>query len=111
TELVERIVAYQTEMGIQSEVEAARRLLDEALKRRDDWESIARRFQERLGETKLLPEIAKDILMGHPLVSDISFRQTSITFQLTTGESVTIFDDQSIRAKDRHGTEWMINSE
>lgn len=109
-ELVERIVAYQTEMGIQSEVEAARRLLDEALKSRDNWESITRRFQERLKETKLLPEIAKDILMGHPLVSDIGIRQSSITFQLTSGESVTIFGDGTAQAKDRHGRDWSIDA-
>lgn len=107
-ELVERIVAYQEEMGIQSEVEAARRLLDEALKRRDNWESLTRRFQERLKESKLLSDIAKDILMGHPLVSVIKIEENAIAFELTTSENVRISDNGEALANDRFNRNWLI---
>lgn len=103
TELVERIVAYQNEMGMQSEVEAARRLLDEALKSRDDWRSIARRFKEKLSETKVLTDIAKDVLMGHPLVTAIRIQGDSIEFSLKGGEQVTVHDVGVIEAVDGDG--------
>lgn len=109
TELVERLVAYQEAMGLQSEVEAARRLLDEALKHRDDWLAITRRFQEKLKETRMMSDIAKDVLMGHPLVNNIGIGAGSISFALTTGESVTIFSDGDARAKDRRGTEILLD--
>ncbi|OQP84206.1 hypothetical protein BTR14_20610 [Rhizobium rhizosphaerae] len=91
TELVERIIAYQTEMGIASEVEAARRLLDEALRHREDWFAITRRFQERLKETKVMSDIAKEVLVGHPKVRSVKFASGgSIQFEVTTGDEVTI---------------------
>lgn len=102
TELVERILAYQTDMGLQSEVEAARRLLDEALKRRDDWRLITRRFLERLKETRVLPDIAKDVLMGHPLIQQVSWSDANITFQTTSGETVRIDRDGTVQAENEY---------
>lgn len=102
TELVDRIVAYQNEMGLQSEVEAVRRLLDDALKSRDDWRSIARRFKDRLSETRVLSDIAKDVLMGHPLVTQINMHGDAIQFLLKTGESVTIHSVGVVEAYDEN---------
>ncbi|MGP2493530.1 hypothetical protein ACTDI4_18105 [Mesorhizobium sp. PUT5] len=99
-ELVERITAFQQDMGLQSEVEAARKLLDEALKRRDDWRAITRRFQEKLKETRMLTDIAGEVLVGHPLVEGINFASDSITFKLTTGETVTVNKDGTTFAID-----------
>ena len=102
-DLVERIVEYQNEMGIASEVEAARRLLDEALMRRDDWRSIAKRFKERLTETRVLTDIAKDVLIGHPLVSKVAFKTNSVEFSLSTDENVEINKSGEVTAQDEHG--------
>lgn len=102
TDLVERIVAYQNDMGLQSEVEAARRLLDEALKRRDDWRTIARRFLERLKDTRVLPDIAKDVLIGHPMVQQVSWSDTNIVFITTTGETVRIERDGTVYAENEY---------
>jgi hypothetical protein len=74
-ELVGRIVAYQNEVGLSSEVEAARRLLDAALKSRDTYSTLIARFRSRLTETRIPAEIAKDVLVGHPLVERISFKE------------------------------------
>lgn len=104
TELVERIVAYQSEMGLQSEVEAARRLLDDALKSRDDWRSIARRFKDRLSETRVISDIAKDVLMGHPLVTQINMHGSdAIQFSLKSGETVTVHTIGLIEGYDENG--------
>jgi hypothetical protein len=105
TELVERITAFQTDMGLQSEVEAARKLLDEALKRRDDWRAITRRFQEKLKETRMLTDIAGEVLVGHPLIEGINFAPNSITFKLTTGETVTVNKDGTTNAVDEYNNE------
>lgn len=110
-ELVERIVAYQNEMGIQSEVEAARRLLDEALKRRDNWRTITRRFLEKLKQTRVLTDIAGDVLMGHPLVEGMSFAQDAITFKLTSGEEVTIRKDGTMHAEDSYNNRIELDPE
>ncbi|GAA2885603.1 hypothetical protein GGQ99_005074 [Aminobacter niigataensis] len=104
-ELVERIAAYQKDMGIQSEVEAARRLLDEALKSRDDWRSITRRFKEKLAETRVLSEIAKEVLVGHPLVSHIAFEPNMVRFTLTTGETVEVTGSGGVMATDNYNNQ------
>ena len=104
-DLVDRITDFQTEMGIQSEVEAVRRLLDEALMRRDDWRSITRRFKDRLQETRVLSDIAKDVLVGHPLVQSVGFEPNLVRFNLTTGETVEITSRGSVSAKQDYGPE------
>lgn len=103
TELVERITAYQEKLGLNSEVEAVRRLLDIALTSGDDWHAIALRFQERLEETPSLTDAAKDILVGHPLVHRLAMNPGSITFEVTSGETVTITSGGEVTAKDRDG--------
>jgi hypothetical protein len=93
-ELVDRIVEFQQKMGIGSEVEAARRLLDEALKHRDDARAITNRFQARLKETKIMSDITRDVLIGHPLLSSVSMDQSNmIKFSLKTGDRVVIYDN------------------
>lgn len=93
TELVERIVAYQQEVGISSEVEAARRLLDEGLKHHDTGLSITRRFQDRLKDTRLLADVAKDVLIGHPLLSTLRMELDRIEFTLLRGDQITVHAD------------------
>ncbi|WP_137392265.1 hypothetical protein [Rhodoligotrophos defluvii] len=83
TELVDRIVAFQAEKGFPSEVEAVRKLLDEALKSRDTDKTIIRRFLYRLEKLRLPTEVAKDVLVGHPLVTDLSFGRDHIKFTIS----------------------------
>jgi len=73
TEMVDRIVAYQKERGLASEVEAVRRLLDDALKSRDNLERIINRYLSRLGQYKVHADAAREVLVGHPLVRSITF--------------------------------------
>ena len=81
-ELYERIVKFQEDKGYPSEVEAVRRLLDEALKSRDDIHMIVSRFLDRLKVNKIAHEVAKDVLVGHPLVKEISFDGEAIMFRV-----------------------------
>jgi len=111
TELVDRITKFQADMKLQSEVEAARRLLDEALKHRDDAEAIARRFLERLKETRMMSDIAKDVLVGHPLISSLKISTGSISFGMTTGDQVTVFQDGTASLVDRHKRAFSINAD
>ncbi|TPM33717.1 hypothetical protein FJ955_02960 [Mesorhizobium sp. B2-2-2] len=111
TELVDRITSFQADMKLQSEVEAARRLLDEALKQRDDAEAITRRFLERLKDTRMMSDIAKDVLVGHPLINQIKINASSISFGMTTGDQVTVFQDGTASMQDRHKQSFNINSE
>ncbi|MDX8438330.1 hypothetical protein [Mesorhizobium australafricanum] len=111
TELVERITKFQADMQLPSEVEAARRLLDEALKHRDDAEAITRRFIERLKETRMMSDIAKDVLVGHPLIDQLKISTGSISFGMTTGDTVTVFQDGTASLVDRHKRSFSINSD
>lgn len=106
TELVERIVAFQKEMGIPSEVEAARRLLDDALKFRDDWRSLTERFRLKLAELRDISDAARDVLVGHPLVETISFMRRGVSFSLTTGEQTEVDISGEVSAKDAGGREF-----
>ena len=101
-ELVGRILAFQRETGLPSETEAARRLLDEGLKRHDTYKSIIDRFLNRFKEIRILSDAAKEVLAGHPLISTIRFEDNAIHFRLinhwkitvNTSGAVDIVDDQ-----------------
>jgi hypothetical protein len=81
-EMVERITAFQREKGLPSEVEAVRRLIDEALKSRDTLETIINRMLAKLAQTRIASEAAKDVLVGHPLVTGVSFEASRVHFWL-----------------------------
>lgn len=93
TDLVARINSHQKEMGFSSEVEAVRRLLDEALMHRDTMDTIIRRFTKQLGKSLVLSDVVKDVLVGHPLVEEIHQKGDSITFKMTGGVSIQIRRD------------------
>ncbi|NEJ21044.1 hypothetical protein GR247_12800 [Rhizobium leguminosarum] len=88
-DLVERIAGYQRQAQLTSEVEAVRRLLEEALKYRDDWWSLTQRFREQLASVRSLSEAARETLVGHPLITNIAFNRDSLEFTLSSGETVT----------------------
>lgn len=96
TETVERIVEYQKEKGFQSEVEAVRRLLDEALKSRDTPTKIINRLLARLEVHRVATAAAGEVLMGHPMVEGMRFTRDSVTVKLTDAPEVTIQDDGSV---------------
>jgi hypothetical protein len=82
SDLVDRVVRYQTERGMKSEVEAVRRLIDEALKMRDDDEDIMGRFLTALHENRDLNDAAREVLVGHPLVTEIKFHESIIELMI-----------------------------
>lgn len=106
-ELVDRIVAFQEEKGYSSEVEAARKLLDEALKSRDDESRIIRRFQERLQSLRMPAEVAKDVLVGHPLISDISFGADHVDFSVKGHGKYRIKSSGNTYEWDIFNTKWI----
>ncbi|WP_339642193.1 hypothetical protein [uncultured Pelagibacterium sp.] len=103
TDLVERIVAYQEDKALPSEVEAVRRFLDEALKNRDSVADVINRFMARLENLRLASEIAKDVLVGHPLITGLGFDSQSVTFHSSDGFHVTISDKGLVNIKDPDG--------
>lgn len=82
TELLERLRAYQAANGIASEVEAARRLLDSALQMRDSIQDVLNKLAARYREEQDLRVLARDVLVTHPLVQDISITDEEMTFKL-----------------------------
>jgi hypothetical protein len=96
-DLVDRIVEFQREKGYPSEVEAVRRLLDEALKYRDTTDKIVSRFMSRLRSMRITSEVAKDVLVAHPLISTLSFGQDHVSFAMKDRlYEVTIYDSGAV---------------
>lgn len=105
-ELVDRIVEFQNEKGYPSEVEAVRKLLDEALLHRDDIHSIIKRFKSRLDKLKMPAEVSKDVLVGHPLVTDISFFPNSVQFTLNKKDQYKITDTGKVTYYSSYSKNW-----
>src|SRR5215204_162842 len=93
TELVERIVSYQRELGFTSEVEAARRLLEDALKSRDTHLTIIPRLLARYSQVRSMRDAAREVLVDHPLVKSISFPPEGLEFSLANSFRVVIGAD------------------
>ena len=102
-DLVERIDAFQKAMGMQSEVEAVRHLLDEALKHRDSAVEIIQRFCLKMKHTKILSDIAKDVLVGHPKISSIEFSSEIVTARMVTGEGIVFYSFGGGRLEEKGG--------
>ena len=88
TDLLVRLRSYQSDMGIASEVETARRLLTFALNARDRPDDLVARLKSHPGS---LREDASDVLVSHHLVTSIRFLDDAIEFDmlgLTTRVSV-----------------------
>ena len=103
-ELLERVLAFQKETGLPSEVEAVRRLLDDALKSRDTYTTIAERFQAKLKEVRIMSDAVADVLARHPLISMISYMDDDkVQFKLRNGICVTFSKDARYEAWDENG--------
>lgn len=89
-ELIERINQYKNDVGIPSDDEAVRRLIDDALKHRDDLFMITGRLIEKLNSLKSLREAAGFVLANHPLVKSIAFDSGSLSFILDDDYSVDV---------------------
>lgn len=85
TELSDRIRSFQMDQGIASEVEAARRLLDLALQMRDNVGDILAKMKSRFIEEKDLRVLARDVLTGHALVTQIMLNDSDVTFRMRDG--------------------------
>lgn len=90
SELVDRVLAYQQKNKLQSEVEAVRQLLNDALRLQDDWRSICDQVVDRMKRPETLINAAKEIVVGHPRVSNVTFELDRITFKMNSGEYVEI---------------------
>jgi len=106
-ETVGRIVEYQREKGFQSEVEAVRRLLDEALLSRDTPTKVLNRFLARLEVHRVVAEAAKDVLVGHPMVEYLRFAPDTVSFQIKGAPEFTVRDDGSVTLGSSQWT-WVV---
>jgi len=110
-ELVDRITAFQTDKKLPSEVEAVRRLLDEALKYRDTARMVVERFLDRLKTDGMPSSVSRDVLVGHPLVTKIEFGEMdTIGFTMKGEGDFQIRADGSAFRRDEtyngYGDQW-----
>lgn len=81
-DLVERIKAYQSDVGLPSEVEAARKLLSEALQARDSLDDVMRQAALYFMKDKDLRSLARDVLTRHILVTRVDIDDHEVRFVL-----------------------------
>lgn len=106
-ELVDRITAFQQDKKLPSEVEAVRRLLDEALKYRDTAALIIDRFKERLKSDGIPSSVARDVLMGHPLVKSIIQEDLdSIAFTMKDDRTYRVHADGTSEIQSESNYDW-----
>lgn len=106
-ELVDRITAFQAERGLSSEVEAVRKLLNDALQSKDTPEILLKRAMERMKIIRVTSEVAREILVGHPLVSEIKFENDDIDFWLKSAGHYKInYKGELFRDADSSGNGW-----
>ncbi len=102
-DLVDRIVDFQKSQRLSSEVEAARRLLDEALMRRDDIYTIYDRCDRMLNKNVFIPDIVRAVLVGHPLVQSVNFEGDAVNFCLINGDNGRLSRSQGVEMWDSGG--------
>ena len=99
-ELVDRIVEFQKDRGLPSEVEAARRLLDQSLKNRDTLDQVVGRYLAALEPGVEPGEAAGVVLSGHPSVKSIQFIEHGIRFEFQPpnkgSNEVTVYSAKDI---------------
>jgi len=96
TELLGRLRAYQTACGIASEVEAARRLLDAALQMRETINNILDKLSVKYGEEQDLRVLAREVLVTHSLVQEITINDNRLEFKMRNGARGQIGENGSL---------------
>jgi hypothetical protein len=89
-ELLTRVKRFQTKSGFKYEVDAVRRLLDEALRLRDTAGDILDRLDARFQRERNLRTLAQQHLAGHPLVINLEIDDHQVIFTLRNGEHGSI---------------------
>jgi hypothetical protein len=85
-ELLDRIRAYQSAEGIASEVEAVRRLLNNALQMQDNIRSILKQLRDGYEHERNIRHLANKILSHHALVTSIHYGDNDVTFDMRTDD-------------------------
>ena len=86
-ELLHRVRAYQNANAIPSEVEAIRRLLNEALQMRDTVEDILQQLHAKWLEEKDLRVLNRDILSTHALIQTVHVTDRLLSFSLRNSDA------------------------
>ncbi|GMA76312.1 hypothetical protein GCM10025880_27290 [Methylorubrum aminovorans] len=100
-ELIERIEQYKFAIGISSDDEAVRRIIDDFLKKRDEIVDVINRIINKYKLIKSMREAAGTVLANHPLVTTISFDKGGVVFD---------FDDSLYGKLDIEITSWGLVS-
>lgn len=102
-ELVDRIKAYQKEIGLPSEVEAARRLLSDALQSRDGIVQILLQVRESFKKLRNIRSVAKEVLIEHVNIKNIEFHDNHIFFETKNNVRAVIVENVDEEILERHG--------
>ncbi|GCD73996.1 hypothetical protein NBRC3299_0288 [Acetobacter pasteurianus NBRC 3299] len=106
-ELVDRIKAYQSANGIPYEVEAVRRLLNDALQSRDTIDNIMRLISDYFKKDSDLRSIASSVLSSHILVTQINISDQSLKFGLRNGDAGEVTRKGNLRVGTINDEGWI----
>jgi hypothetical protein len=97
-----RDFAIQHHNGIASETEAAKRLLEEALPLHDTVNDVIYRFNKLVRARQDRLQSAKEVLVGHPLISWLNLEGGAFSYQIH-GYEVKLLNDHSVHILDPNG--------
>lgn len=104
-ELLQRVMDFAMEKGLASESEAVRRLLDEALRKRETYREIIERMVRRMSEVPTIAEAAQDVLAAHPLIRHLRYEEDDgVKFGLRDGMEIEIDGNRHVAIRDAEGS-------
>lgn len=101
--LADRVVAYQKSKGFGSEVEAVRQILDDYLKSQETPDDVMSQVESMLEKVKSSVVVAKEILIGHPLLKEIKFLDSEMQVMFKDGSQYAIRKNNEIFEGSRNG--------
>nr|USU31061.1 helix-turn-helix domain-containing protein [Methylobacterium sp. OTU13CASTA1] len=108
-ELVDRINKYKLAIGVSSDDEAVRRLIDDQLKKRDEIEDIVDRLLKKNKALRSIRESAGFVLANHPLVKSIEFRGSGVIFTTESGLTVEALGWGPVFIKKQDGNPYLYH--
>lgn len=103
-ELITAIEKYKRAIGVASDDEVVRRILNEFMRRRDEMSDIVVSLLDKYKSLRSMRDAAGLVLANHPLVKAMTFNEGGVYFKLEEGLSVEATATGRIYVKKQDGS-------
>jgi transcriptional regulator with XRE-family HTH domain len=102
-QLVDEIENYKSAVGVASSDEIVRRILDEHIRKRDEFTTIIDNLFAKYRTMRSMRDAAGLVLANHPLVTTMKFQEGGVSFELEEGIKVEATQHGTIYVKKPDG--------